>query len=80
MITITFGYIHSCISGTKNNNILFFNISGNYRFCPKKGDHHQNNSVSIIIDTKKLTYAIRCKDVQCDNSVLIWNLIWNSLK
>ena len=30
------GYIHSCFRGTYNKNLLFFNIAGNYRYCPKK--------------------------------------------
>ena len=30
------GYIHSCVCGTYNKNLLFLNIAGNYRYCPKK--------------------------------------------
>ncbi|CAF4099861.1 unnamed protein product [Adineta steineri] len=69
------GYIQSCVRGDYNNQLLFFNIGGNYRFCPKKGSHHQHNSVAILVDTKKLTYTIRCKDSQCNNISLIWNTI-----
>ena len=29
-------YIHSCVRGTYNKNLLFFNIAGNYRYRPKK--------------------------------------------
>lgn len=32
------GYVHSCIRGTYNKDLLFFNIAGNYRYCPKKKD------------------------------------------
>ena len=28
--------IHPCIRGTYNKNVLFFNIAGNYKYCPKK--------------------------------------------
>ena len=67
------GYIHSSIRGTHNNSILFFNIRGNYRFCPQKGTHHQSNTVSILVDIKNCTYAIRCKDSECNNTFLKWN-------
>ena len=66
------GYIHSCLHSIYNKNLLFFNITGNYRYCPKKKDHHQRNSVAIIINTRTHTYSIRCKDEQCDNTILIW--------
>jgi hypothetical protein len=69
------GYIHSCLPGTYNKNLLFFNISGKYRYCPKKKGHHQRNSVAIIVDTKNYTYCIRCKDKECNNTILIWNKI-----
>ena len=69
------GYISSCVRGSYNNQLLFFNIGGNYRYCPRKGTHHQNNSVAILIDTKRLTYAIRCKDPQCDNTFITWTAI-----
>jgi len=69
------GYIHSCVPGTQNKAILFFNIGGNYRFCPKKNAHHQNNTVAIIINTKNCTYCIRCKDIDCNNSILTWKTI-----
>ena len=67
------GYIHSSIRGTHHNRILFFNIRGNYRFCPQKGSHHQSNTVSILVDIKNCTYAIRCKDSECNNTFLKWN-------
>ena len=69
------GYIHSCVRGSINKNLLFFNISGEYRYCPKKQDHHQRNSVAFIIDTKNYIYRIRCKDTECDNSNLNWKKI-----
>ncbi|CAF4343459.1 unnamed protein product [Rotaria sp. Silwood2] len=69
------GYIRSCNRGDKNNNILFFNIGGNYRFCPQIRAHHQNNTTAILIDTKKLTYSIRCTDSQCNNKFLTWNML-----
>lgn len=66
------GKIHSCVQGNRNNNKLFFNISGNYRFCPKIRTHHKRNSTSLIIDISSNNYAIRCKDPQCDNTYLTW--------
>lgn len=69
------GYIHSCVRGTYNKHIIFFNIAGNYRFCPKKNSHHRHNTVAIMINTKNCTYSIRCKDSDCDNSVLRWEKI-----
>jgi len=69
------GYIQSCVRGSKNNHLLFFNISGEYRFCPKINNHHHHNSVSILIDTNRLTYTIRCKDPECNNTLLVWNSI-----
>ena len=66
------GYIHSCVRGSVNKNLLFFNISGEYRYCPKKQDHHRRNSVAFIIDTKNYIYRIRCKDTECDNTILNW--------
>ncbi|CAF3372098.1 unnamed protein product [Rotaria socialis] len=69
------GYIRSCVRGNRNTDILFYNIEGNYRFCPRKGAHHQRNTIAILIDTKNLTYTIRCKDANCDNRSLIWKII-----
>ncbi|CAF2073359.1 unnamed protein product [Rotaria magnacalcarata] len=69
------GYIRSCVRGNRNTDILFYNIEGNYRFCPRKGAHHQRNTIAILIDTKNLTYTIRCKDNNCDNRSLIWKSI-----
>lgn len=66
------GHIYSCIRGTYNHNLLFFNIAGNYRYCPKKKDHHKSNTIAIMINTKNSTYCIRCKDAQCDNTTLVW--------
>ncbi|CAF3228734.1 unnamed protein product [Rotaria socialis] len=66
------GYIYTCIPGKYNKNLLFFNIGGNYRYCPKKGSHHRNNSIAILLDTKKLIYTIRCKDSECNNNILNW--------
>ena len=34
-------YIYSCVRRNHNRDILFFNIGGKYRFCPRKGTHHQ---------------------------------------
>ena len=65
-------YIHSCVRGSFNKNLLFFNVSGEYRYCPKKRDHHRHNSVAFIIDTKNYIYSIRCKDRECNNSILNW--------
>jgi hypothetical protein len=69
------GYIHSCVRGTSNKHLLFFNIGGNYRYCPKRNGHHQRNTVAIMINTKNHTYSIRCKDVDCDNTILSWKKI-----
>lgn len=66
------GYIHSCIPGIQNKSLLFFNIAGNYRYCPKKNAHHQINSVAIMINTKNCTYCIRCKDSNGNNTILTW--------
>ncbi|CAF4447531.1 unnamed protein product, partial [Adineta steineri] len=33
------GYIRSCVRGNRNTDIVFYNIGGNYRFCPRKGTH-----------------------------------------
>jgi hypothetical protein len=66
------GSIQSIVKGNKNSNKLFFNISGNYRYCPRKGCHHLHNSVAFIVDVANDTYAIRCKDPSCDNSKLSW--------
>ncbi|CAF1380158.1 unnamed protein product [Adineta ricciae] len=69
------GYIYSCVSGDYNRNLLFFNITGNFRYCPRKGDHHKRNSVTIIIDTRSNDYTIRCKDSECNNTKLTWTPI-----
>jgi hypothetical protein len=69
------GYIHSCVLGMYNKSLIFFNIAGNYRYCPKKNAHHQSNTVAIIINTKNYTYCIRCKDSDCNNTVLAWKKI-----
>ncbi|CAF1274921.1 unnamed protein product [Rotaria sordida] len=69
------GYIHSCIRGTYNKSLLFFNIAGHYKYCPKKKDHHQHNNVAIIINSKTYTYSIRCKDPECNNTILSWKKI-----
>lgn len=69
------GRIHSCIQGTRNTNKLFFNIVGNYRYCPKRRKHHERNCTAIIVDTSNNSYAIRCKDPECDNSLLAWHPI-----
>ncbi|CAF1247401.1 unnamed protein product [Rotaria sordida] len=37
------GYIHSCRYGDYYKNLLFYNIGGNYRYCPKKNAHHKRN-------------------------------------
>jgi hypothetical protein len=69
------GYIRSCVRGNQNKDLLFFNIGGEYRFCPRKGTHHQRNTTAILIDTNNLTYSIRCKDPDCNNTLLRWNII-----
>ena len=69
------GYIRSSVRGNRNTDILFFNIGGDYRYCPQKGGHHQRNTVAILIDTNNLTYTIRCKDFHCDNTNLLWKSI-----
>lgn len=69
------GFIRSQVIGTRNPNILMYNIGGNYRFCPRKGSHHHRNNVCILIDKINCKFTIRCKDPQCDNSILIWNKI-----
>ena len=66
------GYIHSCVRGCFNKKFLFFNISEEYRYCPKKQNHHRRNSVAFIIDTKNYIYSIRCKDRECTNTILNW--------
>jgi hypothetical protein len=69
------GYIRSCVRGNRNTNVLFFNIGGEYRFCTHKGTHHQHNQTAILVDIKNSTYTIRCKDPNCDNTLLLWNKI-----
>jgi hypothetical protein len=69
------GFIQSIVRGKKNSSMLFFNISGDYRYCPKKGYHHQHNSIAFIVDVANDSYAIRCKDPSCDNSKLSWTTI-----
>ncbi|CAF1001726.1 unnamed protein product [Adineta ricciae] len=69
------GYVYSCVTGDHNTNLLFFNIAGNFRFCPRKGDHHKRNSITIIIDTRNNSYTIRCKDSECNNTqvtLILW--------
>lgn len=61
------GYIHSCVHGIYNKDLLFFDIAGNYRYCPKKKGHHKRNTVAIMINTKNYTYCIRCKDIESGN-------------
>ncbi|CAF3678217.1 unnamed protein product [Rotaria sp. Silwood1] len=70
------GRIQSYAQGSRNTNKLFFNIAGEYRFCPKKGTHHKRNSTAIIVDISNDTYAIRCKDPECDNTFLTWHHIY----
>ena len=69
------GFIRSQLTGTRNSDVLIYNIGGNYRFCPRKGSHHIRNNVCILIDKINYKFAIRCKDHECDNSILIWNKI-----
>jgi IS1 family transposase len=69
------GFIRSCVPGNRNTDIIFYNIGGHYRFCPHKGTHHQRNTTAILIDINNSTYAIRCKDPDCENSVLAWKNI-----
>ena len=72
------GYIRSCVRGQKDTNLLFFNIGGNYRFCPRKQQHHQHNTVAILVHTKRLTYSIRCKDSECNRNCLNWTHLLNN--
>ena len=44
------GSILSIVKGNKNSNKLFFNLFGNYRYCPRKGCHHLHSSVAFIVD------------------------------
>lgn len=67
------GFIRSHIIGTRNRNVLIYNIGGDYRYCPRKGTHHLRNSTSILIDMLHQKFAFRCKDSECDNTILIWN-------
>jgi hypothetical protein len=69
------GYILSCRRGDYNKNILFFNIGGNYRYCPKINAHHRHNTVAIMINIKNNSYSIRCKDKECDNTTINWKKI-----
>ena len=71
------GKIQSYVQRNRNTNKLFFNISGDYRFCPKKGMHHKRNCTAIIIGMSHDTYAIRYKDPNCDNNFLTWHHIHN---
>ena len=71
------GFIHSIVNGNIRSSKIFYNISGDYRYCPKKGAHHRRNSVAFVIDIVNDTYAIRCKDPNCDNTVLMWEKIPN---
>jgi hypothetical protein len=36
-------YILTCVRDSFDTNLLFFNIGRNYRFCPRKGSHHQHS-------------------------------------
>ncbi|CAF4500453.1 unnamed protein product, partial [Rotaria socialis] len=56
------GYISACVRGKYISDIFFFNIAGEYRFCTRKGSHHQRNTTVILIDIKNETYSIQCKD------------------
>ena len=58
-----------------NEDLLFFNIGGKYRFCPHKRTHHQHNTTAILIDMQNHTYCTRCKDPDCNSSFLLWNSI-----
>ena len=69
------GFIRSYVTGTKYDRMIFFNIGGNYRYCTKKGTHHLRNTTAFIVNTEQRTFAIRCKDPECDNSILTWNKI-----
>ncbi|CAF3230344.1 unnamed protein product [Rotaria sp. Silwood2] len=66
------GYISSCVRGQYNKNIFCFNIGGQYRFCSRKGSHHLRNTTAILVDIKNKIYSIRCKDPECNNTVLTW--------
>ena len=69
------GKVQSCVQGNRNTNKLFFNISGDFRYCPKIKRHHKRNSIAIIVDTSNDFFAIRCKDVECDKRSLTWHLM-----
>jgi hypothetical protein len=63
-------YILSCLRGNYNKNILFYNIRGTNRYCPKKNAHHHRNTIAIMIDTKNIAYSIRCRDTDYDNTII----------
>jgi len=69
------GYIQSCVRGTKKIICYFLTSVVNIDFVQKKNNHHQHNSVSILIDINRLTYTIRCKDPHCNNTLLEWSSI-----
>jgi len=64
-------YILSCLRGNYSKNILFYNIRGTNRYCPKKNAHHHHrNIIAIMIDTKNIAYSIRCRDTDYDNTII----------
>ncbi|CAF1460218.1 unnamed protein product, partial [Adineta ricciae] len=69
------GYIRSCIHGNRNPNVIFFNIGGEYRFCPRLNRHHKRNTTAIFVDLISHKFTIRCKDPDCKNTNLIWHKI-----
>lgn len=69
------GHIRSYVHGDRNPNVIFFNIGGEYRFCPRLNRHHKRNTTAIFVDTINLTFTIRCKDPDCKYASLIWSKI-----
>lgn len=69
------GTIHSTVKGKMNPDVIFFNITGKYRYCPQIQGHHRRNSTAILVNRVNDTYAIRCKDPQCNNRTLEWKKI-----
>ncbi|CAF4877736.1 unnamed protein product, partial [Rotaria sp. Silwood1] len=69
------GYIRSYVHGNHNSDVIFFNIGGEYRFCPLINRHHKRNTSAIFIDINNRTFTIRCKDPDCKHTNLFWHKI-----
>ena len=70
------GHIQSCVPGTKNRSLFFYNIGGDFRYCERLKRHHQSNQTCIIIDTCTNKYQIKCKDPDCRNFKPSWKDIF----